>query len=145
MYRLLIPEQLLRHTETALNALMMSLIGPIYAVLIVGVICFQIALICGAPWGRMTQGGQHDGPLPQSGRIIAAFSIFLLLFMALSILSALGNWPHWPRWTGWVTVVVSVLSAILNWITPSRPERLLWGPITTVLLVLAAGAMMRGA
>ncbi len=111
--------------------------SSIYCVMILGVIGFQIALILGAPWGRITQGGQVEGPLPRSGRIIAALSIALLAGMALAILSADGRWPGWPAWTGWGAVAVNTLSMVLNWITPSAPERKLWGPVMTVMLVLA--------
>lgn len=105
--------------------------------MILAVIGFQIALIFGAPWGRITQGGQVDGPLPRSGRLIAAASIVLLTGMALAVLSADGRWPGWPSWTGWGAIVVTAVSTVLNWITPSTPERRLWGPIMTGMLVLA--------
>ncbi len=109
----------------------------IYSAMILGVIGFQIALILGAPWGRITQGGQVEGPLPPSGRMVAAVSIAILMGMALAILSADGRWPGWPAWTGWMAVAVNALSMILNWITPSAPERRLWGPIMTVMFALA--------
>lgn len=109
----------------------------VYGAMILGVICFQIALIAGAPWGRITQGGQTEGPLPRSGRIVAAASIAILVGMMLAILSADGLWPRWPSWTGWVAVAVNALSMVLNWITPSAPERKLWGPIMTVTFALA--------
>lgn len=108
-----------------------------YAVMIAGVICFQIALILGAPWGRYTQGGSHSGPLPNSGRAIAGLSIVLLLAMAGGVLSSSGHPPGWPRWTGWVSVVVTGVSMVLNWITPSRGERLVWAPIMTIMFVMA--------
>ena len=109
----------------------------LYCVMILGVIGFQIALILGAPWGRITQGGQIEGPLPGSGRIIAAASIVVLVAMALGILSADGGWPEWPAWTGWAAVGVTAVSTVLNWITPSAAERRLWGPIMTVMLALS--------
>lgn len=109
----------------------------IYCALILGVIGFQVALILGAPWGRLTQGGQVEGPLPQSGRMVAAASIAILVGMALAILSADGRWPGWPSWTGWLTVALNAVMMVLNWITPSPVERKLWGPITTVILLLA--------
>ena len=113
-----------------------------YSIIIFAVICFQIALIFGAPWGRITQGGTHDGALPRKGRIIAAISIALLLFMILSMLSITGRWPNWPTWTGWVTVVINLIMCVLNWITPSRAERILWGPITTIIVTLSASIML---
>jgi len=112
-------------------------IATLYAVICVAVIGFQIALIVGAPWGRITQGGQVDGPLPRRGRILAAVSIFILAFMALSVLSTAGMAVDWPKWTVWVALAVQALSALANWITPSAPERRLWGPITTVMLLCA--------
>lgn len=111
--------------------------SSIYCAMIFGVIGFQIALILGAPWGRITQGGQTEGPLPGSGRFVALASIAILIGMALAILSSDGRWPGWPAWTGWVAVAVNALSMVLNWITTSAPERMLWGPIMTVMFVLA--------
>ncbi len=109
----------------------------VYAGLCAGVIIFQLCLIAGAPWGRLTQGGSHPGILPQSGRVFAAISAVLLTLMAGSILSAAGLWPGWPRWMGWTTLGIQTLSTVLNLITPSRPERLLWGPVTSVMLITA--------
>ena len=116
----------------------------IYAAICAGVIFFQIALVFGAPWGRVTQGGTHAGKLPRSGRIVSGVSIFILTGMALAIVSATGGWPHWPRWASWAALAVQSVSTLLNWITPSRPERRLWAPITSVMLVLAASAVLVG-
>ncbi len=109
----------------------------LFCLMILGVIGFQVALILGAPWGRLTQGGQVDGALPPSGRIIAALSIVILAAIAFAILSTDGYRPNWPRWTAWPAVSVIALSTVLNWITPSTAERKLWGPIMTVMLILA--------
>ncbi len=108
----------------------------LYAVICTGVIAFQFCLIAGAPWGRLTQGGQHAGALPASGRVIAAISVPLLVFMAASTLSAADIGLNWPRWTSWTALGIQSLSTLLNWITPSRPERLLWAPVTSVMLAL---------
>jgi len=108
----------------------------LYAVICTGVIAFQCCLMAGAPWGRVTQGGQHAGTLPLSGRVIAAISVPLLTFMAAATLSAADIWLHWPRWTSWTALGIQSLSTLLNWITPSRPERLLWAPVTSVMLAL---------
>ncbi len=114
----------------------------LYALGCGAVIFFQIALIAGAPWGRVTQGGRHAGPLPLSGRLTAALSILVLGFQALAILSAAG-FPGlgWPLWTGWVALGVSILSAVLNAITPSALERQIWLGPTLILGALAAYVM----
>jgi hypothetical protein len=117
-------------------------IAHLYATAMLAIAFFQIALILGAPLGRYTQGGQHEGALPLSGRIIAAISIPIVLFQGLAILSAAG-FPGlgWPVWTGWVAFAVTVVSTVLNWITPSKPERAVWGPIMLVLSAMALVVM----
>lgn len=116
---------------------MMQTSAVLYAVICGATILFQILLIAGVPWGRLTQGGVHTGVLPVKNRVLASISIILLIIMACSILSAAAIWPNWPRWMGWVTLVVQGLSTLLNWITPSQLERLIWGPTTAVMLILA--------
>jgi hypothetical protein len=120
----------------------MLLVAYIYCLFILGVIGFQIALILGAPWGRITQGGQHEGALPLTGRLAAAMSVVLLLAMALAILSAAGGWPAWPRWSGWAAAALNGIVMALNWATPSAAERKLWGPITSVMFVLALSVVL---
>jgi len=110
----------------------------VYVLIIAVVIVFQLCLIAGAPWGRLTQGGRHEGALPASRRIAAGLSIMLLAAMGTAIASSAGLFPRWPDWTGWVATGVQGLSTLLNWITPSRPERRLWGPVTTAMLALSA-------
>lgn len=110
----------------------------LYIVIVAGVIVFQCCLIAGAPWGRLTQGGRHEGALPVSGRYAAALSVLLLAGMGAGIASAAEMWPHWPMWTAHVALAVQTLSTAMNWFTPSRGERVLWGPITTVMVLLAA-------
>lgn len=117
-------------------------IAHLYATAMLAIAFFQVALILGAPLGRYTQGGQHDGALPMSGRIIAAVSIPVVLFQGLAILSAAG-FPGlgWPFWTGWVALAVTGVSTVLNWMTPSKPERMVWGPIMLVLTAMALVVM----
>ncbi|SHH26419.1 NADH dehydrogenase [Marivita hallyeonensis] len=114
----------------------------LYATFCLATVFFQIGLIAGLPLGRYTQGGKHDGALPLSGRLMAALSIPVLLFMALAILSAAG-FPGlgWPQWTGWVALSVTCVIAVLNWITPSEEERRVWGPVTSVMAALAIVVM----
>lgn len=122
----------------------MLLIAYVYFLLALGVIAFQIALIVGAPWGRITQGGQHEGALPLTGRLAAAISVVLLLAMALAILSAAGGWPAWPKWIGWVAVGLNGVVMALNWATPSSAERKLWGPISSIMFALALAIILFG-
>ena len=113
----------------------------LYAVVVAFVMLFQFCLIFGAPWGRITQGGSHEGQLPVAGRAVAALSVFILMFMGASVTSAAGLAPYWSGWTAHVAIGIQGVSTLLNWITPSRPERLVWAPITSIMLLLAAYAV----
>jgi len=121
---------------------MIQLAAWTYGSLIAVVIVFQVCLMAGAPWGKLTQGGRVQGALPVKGRLVAGFSVLLLAGMAGGILSAAAMPPNWPEWVGWVALLVQALSTLLNWITPSLSERLLWGPVTTVMFGLAAYVLL---
>ena len=115
-----------------------QLAAILYISITVLVIFFQFGLVFGAPLGEFTQGGRFKGALPISGRVLAALSIPLLIFMALSIASVVGFIFEWDRWTAIATIAFQGVTVILNWITPSRKEKLLWGPVTTVAFGLCS-------
>ena len=110
----------------------------LYALVIGIVVLFQFCLIMGAPWGKITQGGRNEGRLPASGRLAAILSIPILFFMGASITSAAGLVPNWTGWTAYAAIAIQALNTTLNWITQSKPERILWGPITSIMLLIAA-------
>ena len=114
-----------------------QIFATLYVSIITLVILFQFCLIYGAPWGQITQGWQYHGALPMSRRVAAAISIFLLIYMAASVTSAAGLNPNWADWTAYLAIAIQALSAILNWITPSKKERQLWAPVTSIMLLLA--------
>lgn len=116
---------------------MVQLAATTYVFIILGVVVFQFCLIAGAPWGRVTQGGRHHGSLPISGRVVAGTSVVLLVFMAIGIASEAKLIAGLPKWVPYTGLTIQALSALLNWITPSRIERLIWAPITTLMLTLA--------
>jgi hypothetical protein len=62
----------------------------------------------------------------------------LLTAMGVCVL-ARGGWLS-QTWSGlraasWVVVGISALSMIMNWATPSKPERALWAPVSTLLFL----------
>ena len=63
------------------------------AVVMVGIAAFQVALVVGAPWGAYTQGGETEGPLDTSGRVLAAVSCAILLVMTAAILARAHEGP----------------------------------------------------
>ena len=109
------------------------------------VIClFQLALIGGAPWGHLTQGGQQQGALTPRARGMVALSMAVIVLMALGILSAAGSWPHWPEFASWLALGIMSLSTIANWLTPSKWERLIWGPVCLAMLGCALFVLITG-
>lgn len=106
-----------------------------YAAFCLGIIGFQIALICGAPWGHITQGGQRRGALPPRNRKIAGVSALLMALMALSTLGRAGVFSLFPAWTVWGALIITLFSLIANTVTQSRAERRLWTPILSLMLV----------
>ena len=111
----------------------------IYAILMVGVVAFQIALAAGAPWGAYAMGGAAPGQFPPAMRIGAIIQAALLAGMAAVILARAGLvLPAWSRvshWLVWIAVALTALSLVLNLITPSGGERAIWAPTLALLLI----------
>lgn len=110
------------------------------------VVGFHLAVILGAPFGPLTQGGRHPGALPWVNRVLAGLSAGLTLAVALAVLSAAGQGPaalaDLPRGAGWSGVALGGLALFANLATPSRPERRLWAPVGAVLLASALVVML---
>ncbi len=102
------------------------------------VVAFQVALLAGAPWGHLTQGGRRTGRLPTSGRSLAAVSVVVLVAFALVVTArsgvALPAWQPTARYLVWVVVAYGALGVLANAATPSAAERRLWLPVTVVML-----------
>ena len=119
----------------------------IYALLIYVVMAFQVSLIAGAPLGEWTQGGQTVGALDTVGRATAAVSFVLLWFMSQAVLAGhrLGVFrnraPRLMRVVRWLTLVYAVLGIIVNVITPSANERMVWAPVSVLLFLLLVRAL----
>ena len=104
----------------------------IYAVVMLGVVAFQIALAAGAPWGAYAMGGASPGQFPPAMRISAIVQAVLLAGMAVVILARAGlilpGWWRVSHWLVWIVVALTALSLVLNLITPSGGERAIWAP-----------------
>jgi hypothetical protein len=111
----------------------------LYAVVMLGVVVFQIALAAGAPWGAYAMGGASPGQFPPAMRVSAIVQAVLLAGMAVVILARAGLvLPGWSRvslWLVWFVVALTALSLILNLITPSGGERAIWAPTLALLLI----------
>jgi len=116
-------------------------VAYLFSVLIAFVVAFQLALALGAPWGEMAMGGKFPGRLPPRMRIAAIVQIVVLVFITLIVLTRAGvildEFSSLSKSAMWAVVVFSLIGAILNTITPSKKERMLWAPVTIVLLICA--------
>jgi len=113
--------------------------GIIYTAATAIVVAFQIALALGAPWGSYAMGGSYPGQFTPAMRVAALIQAGILLGFAGIVLAragiALRAWERVSRWMVWVVVAFAALSLVLNLITPSAGERMLWAPVALVLLV----------
>ena len=113
--------------------------GIVYAAATAVVVAFQIALALGAPWGAYAMGGAYPGQFPPALRIAALVQAGILIGLAGIVLAragiALKSWERVARWMVWVAVAFSAVSLVLNLITPSAGERMLWAPVAFALLV----------
>ena len=113
----------------------------IFGVLILSVALFQLALALGAPWGRVAMGGAFPGVYPPAMRAVALVQILILGAVGLVVFVRAGLvFPQWTaaaRWPAWVVVVLLAVGVIMNLITPSGLERLIWAPVATLLSLSA--------
>lgn len=116
-----------------------------YAVLVVPPVIMQVGLIFGAPWGAYAMGGQNPGRFGPALRVSAAVQGLLLVGMAVVMLDQGGVVSlDLPRGLGWASLALIGVSTVLNWITPSKAERQLWGPVMLGQLVTASTVMVLG-
>lgn len=100
-----------------------------YLALTTFTVLFQLALVAGAPWGRFTQGGMHAGVLPKQGRFLALFSAVLLVWFALGVAQ--------QSWVGWLATGYLALGLVMNSLSKSVSERMLWVPVIAGMLLSA--------
>lgn len=103
--------------------------AQITSAILYAVVGFQLLVVAGAPLGRYTQGGQIDGTLPASGRMMALISAGLLLVMAFSVKALVNEGPlrnlapRLIRRLAWITAIYSLVGTVMNSISRSPAER----------------------
>ncbi len=116
-----------------------ALAAGAYAIVLAGVIAFQLALALGAPWGSYAMGGAFPGRFPMRMRIAAVAQAALLALTVPIVLSRAGlvlpAWSEASGWLIWGVVAIAVVALVLNAITPSAGERRIWVPVALVMLV----------
>ena len=100
---------------------------------------FQLALAFGAPLGKFANGGKFPGRLPKNMRFLPLIQIVILWFFTYIVLiesNIINNQPTPIGSIGiWFVVAFFFLGSILNLSTPSKPERIVWGPINVLTLI----------
>jgi hypothetical protein len=129
------------HDSTSMNA---AFAARLFGLLAFVVVLFQLALAAGAPWGALAMGGAFPGRLPAAMRIAAVAQALLLLLLAAIVAARAGlvlpRWRVASRKLIWGVAAFLLLGALLNAITPSPWERLLWLPV--VLLQLGCAVVV---
>lgn len=101
---------------------------------------FQLALALGAPWGAYTLGGKFPGKLPAKMRVAALVQILIMAaFAFIALVRAgliFGEWYAIARVAIWFVVGFFVLGTLANLSTPSKGERILWGPVNVLMLLM---------
>lgn len=110
---------------------------PVVVAALGGITAFQVALAAGAPFGSLAYGGAHDGVLPLSLRVASGAAA---LVWGSAMLAVSSGRPRSLRgqhalFTG--IAGVAGVGALVNLVSPSLPERLLWVPVTVALAVAA--------
>jgi len=100
-------------------------------------VLFQIALALGAPWGHLAMGGRFPGKFPPAMRVAALVQAVVLSLLAVIVTIkarlVLAGFYTVSETAIWVVFAIGVLSLIMNLVTPSRGERILWAPVALVL------------
>ena len=110
----------------------------IFCALTAVTIAFQLALALGVPWGEMAMGGKYPGRFPPKMRVAAVVQSLILLLIGLVVLVRaeviMPNMFSASKTAIWIVVAICLVGAILNIITQSKKERILWAPVTLALV-----------
>jgi len=111
----------------------------VFGGLIAVVALFQLALALGAPWGGIAMGGAFPGVYPPAMRVAALAQMAVLGGFALIVFVRAGlvlpRWQAAAQWGIWAVVALLGVGVVLNLITPSGMERLIWAPVVTLLFL----------
>ena len=122
------------------NKSLASAAALVAAVVLGGLVLFQLALALGVPWGEASYGGA-EATLPTHLR---ATSLAAVVFWSLVIFIVLRRGGHqvwspfpvaWLPVAAWALVGLMVIACVVNALTPSAIERAIWLPVSVTLLV----------
>ena len=110
-----------------------------FSIFITLVILFQLGLAAGMPWGAVAMGGKFPGRFPTQMRVAALVQAAILAGLGAVVLARAGlilpGLYAASIWLVWGVVAFTALSLVLNLVTPSKWERIIWAPVVAVMLV----------
>jgi hypothetical protein len=111
----------------------------LFVAILVVLSAFQIALALGAPWGRFAMGGAFPGVYPPAMRVAALAQVVVYGVEGAMVIARAGlGFAGLQRVSGfaiWGVVALGLIAIVLNAISPSSGERLLWTPVALVLFL----------
>ena len=93
---------------------------------------FQASLALGAPWGAAAYGGGNPGVLPTSMRASSAAAVVVYSGLAYVVWSGRLA-PTAQRRSYAVLSGVFAVGTVMNAISPSMVEKVIWTPVVAVL------------
>lgn len=121
---------------------MTEIAAVVFALLAGVVVLFQVAMAVGAPWGEFTMGGRYRGAFPPATRFVALASAVVVALMGVMVLAHAGvafpGLADAAVWAIWIVVGYSVAGLVMNLLTHSARERMVWAPVVAVMLVCSA-------
>lgn len=100
--------------------------------LLVVVAGFQVSLAVGAPWGAAAYGGGHPGVLPTSLRSSSAAAVVVYSGLAYVVWS--GRLAPVVQRRGYAVLsAVFAVGTVMNAISPSMVEKVIWTPLVGLL------------
>lgn len=107
--------------------------GKAAAALLLAVAGFQGLLAAGAPWGTAAYGGRNSGVLPKTLRVSSAVAAVAYAGLSGIAGTRLAPTPMRSRLMYGTSALMAV-GAIMNIASPSFIERIIWTPVTIVLV-----------
>jgi hypothetical protein len=124
-----------------------TLAAVLVAIILGGIVLFQLALVLGASWGDHAYGGRAEttaGRLPTSYRLMSAVAIPILVLASVIVLARaeVVSWlpsDGWVRAATWIVFGYLALNTAANLGSRSRIERYVVGTATAMA---ALGALV---
>ncbi len=111
------------------------------AILFLSVALFEVLLALALPWGEYAWGGFYGKVLPRKLRIASALASVFWAVAALILLEqgkvfSIGMNLTFTRVSVWIVTALLLVGILLNSMSRSKKERLIWTPIAAIGFLL---------